>query len=94
LGGFGRLTRGDARFREARVVKVAGPQPGEPAYDLVAIRKASATGPIGSPWTLVATLLFLLLLAAVGWRMIAEPPAAVEAKVEQRASRKRKAGAR
>jgi hypothetical protein len=94
LGGFGRLSRGDAFFRDAQVVHVLGPGVGEPSFDLTAIRKASASAPIGRPWTLAVTLLFLLILVGVGWRLMEEPRQVAAPSAAARSSRKRRAGAR
>jgi hypothetical protein len=69
VGGFGSLNVGRAFFRDARVERIAAPPPGAgPVFDLMAIRKASATGPIGTPITLVATFLVLAAIAVWGWR--------------------------
>lgn len=78
LGGYANLTRGDAFFRDASIERVAAPPAGNPyTYDLDAIRKKEVTGPIGQPWTLVATLLLLLAFAGLGWRLMAEPAVAI-----------------
>jgi hypothetical protein len=74
LGGYMNLTRGQVWFRHARVIKVAGPPQAGRVFDLDAIRKTEVTGPIGRPWTLVATFLALGSMAVIGWRMMAEPP--------------------
>lgn len=74
LGGYMNLTRGQAWFRRARVLKIAGPPKGGRVFDLDAIRKTEATGPIGHLWTLVATFLALGCSTFVGWRMMTEPP--------------------
>jgi hypothetical protein len=74
LGGYGNLTRGQAFFRNARIEKVGEPPAGaEHVFDLAAVRKAQITPPIGRPWTLFATILFLGLLGALGWWLMAEP---------------------
>jgi hypothetical protein len=74
LGGYASLTRGEAFFRDARVVQVAGPPPGAPyVYDLSAIRKQEMPPPIGQPWSLVATFAFLAACAAAGWWMMQAP---------------------
>ncbi len=76
LGGYMNLTRGQAFFRHARVVKVARPPPeATRVFDLEAIRKGETTGPIGHPWTLVATFVALGFATIIGWRMMVEPPA-------------------
>jgi hypothetical protein len=67
------LTRGEAWFRRARVVKIAGPPKGGRVFDLDAIRKTEATGPIGHLWTLIALFLALGSATLVGWQMMAEP---------------------
>ncbi len=73
LGGYMNLTRGHVFFRNAKLIKIDAPPAGaEHAYDLDAIRKAQFSGPIGSPWTLFATYLFLLGMTAVGWRLLSE----------------------
>jgi hypothetical protein len=74
LGGFGNLTRGQAFFRNPRVEAVSAPPPGaDYVFDLTAVRNAQLTPPIGKPWTLWATFLFLAMLAAVGWWLMGEP---------------------
>lgn len=75
LGGYMNLTRGQAWFRHARVVKIAGPPEASRVFDLDAIRKTETTGPIGHLWTLAATFLALGWAALIGWRMMTEPPA-------------------
>ncbi len=71
LGGYMNLTRGRAFFRDARVEQVSGPPAGaDRVFDLDEIRKEEVTGPVGHTWTLVATLIALVLLASVGWRML------------------------
>jgi hypothetical protein len=75
LGGYMNLTRGQAWFRHARVVEVAGPpRDATRVFDLAAIRKTEVTGPIGRPWTLVATFMALGSMTIMGWRMMREPP--------------------
>jgi hypothetical protein len=75
LGGYMNLTRGEAWFRHARVVKVAGPpRYATPAFDLSAIRKTETTGPVGHLWTLVAAFIALGAGTAAGWRMMADLP--------------------
>jgi hypothetical protein len=74
VGGYMNLTRGRAFFRDARLVRIAAPPAGaDHVYDLDAIRKAQFSGPIGSPWSLVATLVFLLAMAGLGWSLLSEP---------------------
>jgi dolichyl-phosphate-mannose-protein mannosyltransferase len=69
VGGFGSLNVGRAFFRDARVERIAAPPPNaHQVFDLMAIRKASATGPIGTPITMVATFLVLAAIAIWGWR--------------------------
>jgi hypothetical protein len=83
LGGYMNLSRGAAFFRNATVIKVAAPPAGAPyVYDLGEIRKQETTGPIGSPWTLVATFLLFIAVAALGWRMLGESATAVRAEVK------------
>ena len=93
LGGYMNLSRGAAFFRNASVIKVAAPPAGAPyVYDLGEIRKNETTGPIGSPWTLVATFLLFIAVAALGWRMLGESETAVRAGVKwEKAPRKRAA---
>jgi hypothetical protein len=94
LGGYANLTRGEALFRDARVERIAAPAADTPhVFDLDAIRKQEVTGPIGRPWTLVATLIFLLALAAFGWWLLAEPPVVI-AKVSTVPERAKKSRAR
>ena len=93
LGGYMNLSRGAAFFRNASVIKLAAPPPGASyVYDLGEIRKQETTGPIGSPWTLAATFILFMAVAALGWRMLGEPEAAVRADVKwEKAPRKRAA---
>jgi hypothetical protein len=89
LGGYMNLTRGRACFRNARVVRVAAPPPDATRrFDLEAIRKETLHGPIGHPWTLLATFLVLGLTTLMGWRMMIEPkPRARVARVSRRRKR-------
>jgi hypothetical protein len=89
LGGYMNLTRGQAWFRHARVVKVAGPPEAGREFDLDAIRKTEAAGPIGRPWTLVATFLALGSMTVIGWRMMTEPP--VQQRRAERVRRRKRA---
>lgn len=94
LGGYMNLTRGQAFFRNARVVRVSGPPPGATqVFDLDQVRKEEISGPVGRPWTLVATFIALAGLAGVGWWMMGTPvpvPAEVaEAEASTRPRRKR-----
>jgi hypothetical protein len=67
------LTRGEARFREARVVRVdAPPQGAQYVFDLDQIRKQEVRGPIGHRWTLLATYLLLSAVCFLGWLMLSE----------------------
>ncbi len=93
LGGYMNLSRGAAFFRNASVIKVAAPPAGaQYVYDLGEIRKNETTGPIGNPWTLVATFLLFIAVAALGWRMLGESETAVRADVKwEKAPRKRAA---
>jgi dolichyl-phosphate-mannose-protein mannosyltransferase len=69
VGGFGSLNTGTVTCRNIRMEKVAAPPAGaQSLFDLDKIRKDSAEVPIGSPWTVVATFLFLIALAVFGWR--------------------------
>jgi hypothetical protein len=71
LGGYMNLTRGDAFFRDARVVKVGAPPAGAAhVFDLDKVRRSEDSGPHGSLWSLVATFAALAALAVVGWWMI------------------------
>jgi dolichyl-phosphate-mannose-protein mannosyltransferase len=79
VGGFGSLNTGTVYCRNIRMERVAAPPPAAPSqynFDLDKIRKDSAEVPIGSPWTLVATFLFLFGLSALGWRTFGQtmPP--------------------
>ena len=90
VGGYMNLTRGEAWFRRARVVKIAGPPPDATrVFDLDAIRKTETTGPIGHPWTLVASFLALGSATLVGWRMMSEPP--VQQRRAERIRRRKRA---
>jgi dolichyl-phosphate-mannose-protein mannosyltransferase len=69
VGGFGSLNTGTVFCRKIEMEKVAAPPAGaQSLFDLDKIRKESAEVPIGSPWTLVATFLFLIGLSVFGWR--------------------------
>lgn len=73
VGGFMNLNRGKAFFRRASVIKVSGPPPGEQrVFDLEQIRKDEVTGPIGQTWSLVATFIAFIILAAAGWWLFSE----------------------
>ena len=89
LGGYMNLTRGQAWFRHARVVKIAGPPEASRVFDLNAIRKTETTGPIGHLWTLAATFLALGSSTLIGWRMMTEPP--VQQRRAERIQRRRRA---
>lgn len=70
VGGFMNLNRGKAFFRRASVVKVSNPPPGSQyVFDLEQIRKDEVTGPIGDTWSLVATFIAFIVIAAFGWRI-------------------------
>jgi len=89
LGNYMSLTRGQAWFRRARVVKVAGPaRDGSPAFDLGVIRKTETRGPIGRVWTLIAAFLGLGAATAIGWRMMTEP---LQQQQSERVRRRRRA---
>jgi hypothetical protein len=69
VGGFGSLNTGTVFCRNIRMQRVAAPPAGaQSLFDLDKIRKESAEVPIGSPWTLVATFLFLIGVSVLGWR--------------------------
>jgi dolichyl-phosphate-mannose-protein mannosyltransferase len=69
VGGYGSLNTGSVVCRNIRMERVEAPPAGaQSLFDLDKIRKESAEVPIGSPWTLVATFLFLIGVAALGWR--------------------------
>lgn len=69
VGGFGSLNTGTVSCRNIQMQRVAAPPAGaQSLFDLEKIRKESAEVPIGSPWTLVATFMFLIALAVFGWR--------------------------
>lgn len=91
LGGYGSLTRGQAFFRNASVVKIpAPPAATHHVFDLSAIRKAETPPPIGQPWTLVATFALLAGVAVVGWRLMSQPPVTVASRAPKRSPRPRK----
>ncbi len=69
VGGFSNLNSGTAFFRNARITRVQAPVGVDPVFDLAAIRKASASAPIGQPWTLAATFILLTIAAYLGWRI-------------------------
>jgi hypothetical protein len=79
LGGYMNLTRGKAFFHDPEVVRIDAPPAGAThIYDLGAIRKTEAGGPIGSRWTLYATYLVLAVAAVIGWRLfMLDPPVTV-----------------
>jgi hypothetical protein len=90
LGGYMNLTRGQAWFRHARVIRIAAPPPDAPrVFDLSAIRKNETTGPIGHTWSLICAFVALALSTAVGWRMMSEPP--IEQRRHERIRRRRRA---
>lgn len=95
IGGYGSLNTGTVRCRNIRLEKVAAPPANAPAqynYDLDKIRKESAEVPIGSPWTLVATFLFLLGVSVLGWRTFGqtlEPRKADEQPIKRMTDQKR-----
>ncbi|MGH8011489.1 MAG: hypothetical protein ACREQ4_03170 [Candidatus Binataceae bacterium] len=92
VGGFASVARGEAAFRDPRVVRITGPPPsGTPfVYNLTAVRRAEGSGPIGRLWTLVATFLGFLLLAVIGWWLYGTSiPAAGEIRKSSRAKRRR-----
>ena len=69
VGGFGSLNTGSVFCRNIRMERLGAPPAGaQSLFDLDQIRKESAEVPIGRPWTLVVTLLFLLGLSVFGWR--------------------------
>jgi len=68
LGGFGSLNTGRAFFRDARLVQLGAlPADAAPRFDLAAVRRASVAPPVGKPWTLWATFVFLASVALAGW---------------------------
>lgn len=90
IGGFGSLNTGRAFFRNASVIKVDAPPPNaQPTYDLEKIRQAALPVPLGKPWSLVATYLFLIGLAYFGWRvLVLEPPRVSRAEARREAKKK------
>lgn len=83
VGGYANLTRGKAFFHDPRVVRVDAPPAGAAhVYDLGAIRKADAPGPIGSHWSLYLTYLMLTIAAVVGWRLFMFEPGSAAATAE------------
>lgn len=96
LGGYMNLTRGQAFFRDARVEPVSGPPPDAThVFDLDQVRKEEVSGPVGRPWTLVATFIALAALAALGWRMMVTPaPVAVRAATAEAPMPRRKRSSR
>jgi hypothetical protein len=92
LGGYMNLTRGEAFFRNANVVRVdAPPVNADHLYDLDLIRQQEVNGPVGRPWTLPVTLVLLFVIAVVGWWMLTpDIPASVEAATESEVSRRGK----
>jgi hypothetical protein len=85
VGGFGSLNVGRAFFRDAQVERIAAAPPhAHPVFDLMAIRKASETGPIGKPITLLLTLMALVAIGTWGWlRFPWDPPVASPRKSEK-----------
>jgi hypothetical protein len=92
LGGYMNLTRGEAFFRNASVVRVeAPPANADHLYDLDVIRQQEVNGPVGRPWTLVVTLILLAVIAVVGWWMLTpDISASAEAATEPEVSRRGK----
>ncbi len=83
VGGFGSLNTGTVSCRNIRMERVAAPPNGaQSLFDLEKIRKESAEVPIGSPWTLVATFLFLIGVSAFGWRTYGQTLTAVRREEE------------
>jgi hypothetical protein len=73
VGGFSNLNSGTAFFRNAAITRVDQPPPGAvQVFDLAAIRQASASVPIGQPWTLAAAFILLTIAAYLGWRTYGE----------------------
>jgi hypothetical protein len=71
LGSFASLNTGHVYFRDVSVRRIAALPPAPragPVYDLAQIRKQSQSPPIGSPFSLAATLAILALIALWGWR--------------------------
>jgi len=96
VGGYGSLNVGRAFFRNVHAEKITSPPPGAtPAYDLMAIRKASQPQPVGHPITLWATFVVLALVAYYGWRLFgSEEPAPAVAQAAPKVREKSKARAR
>jgi hypothetical protein len=91
LGGYMNLTRGEAFFRNASVVRVeAPPANADHLYDLDLIRQQEVNGPVGRPWTLPVTFILLIVIAVIGWRMLTpDISASAEAATEPEDSRRR-----
>jgi hypothetical protein len=95
LGGYMNLTRGQAFFRNASVIRVPGPPAhADYVYDLDLIRQQEVNGPVGRPWTIPVTFLALGLVAVTGWRMLTPIPrsARVQQSKAQPEDRKRNGG--
>jgi dolichyl-phosphate-mannose-protein mannosyltransferase len=76
VGGFGSLNTGKAFFRDVAMTPVAAPPPNaQQTFDLEKIRQAGQPAPIGKPFSMVVTYLFLLGVAYVGWYLYALEPA-------------------
>jgi len=89
VGGYGSLNTGTVMCRDIRMERVAAPPAdARSVFDLEKIRKESAEVPIGSPWTVVATFLFLIGLSVLGWRAFGQTmmPRKPEEQPAQRAS--------
>ena len=90
LGGYMNLTRGQAWFRHARVVRTGAPPPDAThVFDLSVIRKTETTGPLGHVWTLIAAFAVLGFTSLIGWRMMSVPP--VQQQRTERIRRRRRA---
>ncbi len=89
LGGYGSLNTGTVFCRNIRMERVEAPPAGaQSLFDLDKIRKESAEVPIGRPWTLVATFLFLIAVSVLGWRTFGQTiaPAKADEQSAKRAS--------
>jgi hypothetical protein len=92
VGGYMNLTRGQAFFRDVSVTRINGPPPGaRRVFDLDQVRKQEVTGPIGRPWTLAVTYIFLVIVGLFGWRMLSEPALAISRVSRTRSESKKRA---
>ena len=90
IGGFGSLNTGRAFYRDVSVVPIAAaPAGAQPIFDLEKIRQDAQPAPIGKPYSLVLTYMFLFAVGYFGWYLFAlEPPKVARAEARREAKKK------